>query len=482
MSAAQLNTEEAVLRELTPIWSALPFEAWDCAPGTEWENAAVRLATGLSQLRRFLEQRIDWTADWLRFGWGSALGQAMRSLREGMDTRQDRLLPHSGRKPAVAYPHADLGHLIGLLTAQRFEQDAIRALFASEQARLFLRAGAQAGDPLCLARFLAHYQEAHPDLDDDLIRHLAGCCHTAPTPAPPRPPMDGPGHRVFHALTPSEERGLAKALQVFEGLVDVPLPLMGQADGERLSRAIAEQAPWMTAAGAALRRQVDATLLGWQGLTLKPLLLVGPPGCGKSWLAQRLGEWLGLPCSVIAAGGQHDNMALKGAARGWSSARAGRVVEFIARQAVANPLIIVDEIDKASESTRNGNLLQTLLQLIEPENARHWHDEFLLGRCDLSRVSWIATANAIAHLPRSLLSRFQVVEVPAPGPEHRPAMLHSVLRELERETQPGHAMHQWLGEAQWRVLERHATTPRKARQLVRELLALQVQACRAYPH
>src|SRR5690606_31841816 len=90
----------------------------------------------------------------------------------------------------------------------------------------------------------------------------------------------------------------------------------------------------------------------------------------------------------------------------------------IARCKTANPIIVVDEIDKTTPGGHNGDIHWTLLTLLEQQTAAVFFDECLLTNCNLSQISWILTANDVHSLPRPLLSRLRVIRVGRPAAEH----------------------------------------------------------------
>lgn len=233
---------------------------------------------------------------------------------------------------------------------------------------------------------------------------------------------------VFHDIQAGENKESEKKLKPFVELLGQTLPSATVRPVEQWLNMIQRDLPWLASAAEAIGRQIRLSALNSSdGFSLaRPILLVGQPGIGKSWLTQRLAEEMGLPSFTIAAAGKQDNMALKGSARGWHSSRPSELVQFIANHKCPNPLVIVDEIEKASKESRNGSFLDALLQFFERENSAHWRDDFLLGRVDLSQVSWIATANKDIALPEPMRSRMEIIRLKAPEtPEEKRLMLKS---------------------------------------------------------
>lgn len=187
--------------------------------------------------------------------------------------------------------------------------------------------------------------------------------------------------------------------------------------------------PWFQHANKLLYKQLQARLhSGQPAFKLRPLLLAGPAGVGKTTWANRLAELVGVPSSVLMAAGSTDSMHLKGLARGWGSARPGAIAQLIATEKVANPLMVVDEIDKAATENRNGSIWDVMLQLIEPSTSKNYLDECLQVPCDFSWVSWIATCNTLGGLPKPLLDRFTVVLIEKPSPEHAQTIINGAIR------------------------------------------------------
>lgn len=170
------------------------------------------------------------------------------------------------------------------------------------------------------------------------------------------------------------------------------------------------QFPWMTSVTRNIMKQIAARENGTiQSFKIRPILLVGAPGSGKTSYCNALAKLIGVPFRTFMAAGSESSIAMRGVARGYSTASPGFVPRFIAQEGVANGLVLVDELDKCSSGKHNGSLLDVLLQLLEPATSKTYYDEALEVRLDLSHVNWIATANSLSAIPKPLLSRFEVI-------------------------------------------------------------------------
>jgi ATP-dependent Lon protease len=213
-----------------------------------------------------------------------------------------------------------------------------------------------------------------------------------------------------------------------------PLPLKGNVDPDILRSALTLEFP--NFADAVERIVRDLTLRRRAGVPwarFRPMLLVGPPGIGKTRFARRLARLLGVGYGEIGVAGVTDNRMLEGTARGWKNAQPCWPLLVIKASRCANPVLVVDELDKAQASPNGGDLKATLLGMIEPETARSFYDPCLLAPADLSQVSWIFTANRLDTIPSPLLSRLEVVHVEAPGPDAFDGILEGIVRDLADE-------------------------------------------------
>jgi hypothetical protein len=169
-----------------------------------------------------------------------------------------------------------------------------------------------------------------------------------------------------------------------------------------------------------LESAIDAFLNGLAGkpfLRIEPTLLVGPPGSAKTSLAEDLCHLLGIPSATFDAGGNNDGMVF-GISRKWSNAAPGLHMDLLVEHRIANPAIVIDEIEKVGNGYRNTNPLNLMLGLFEPRRAKHWYDPFLETPLVMSHFSWIATANSVDPLSMPLRNRMRVITCPLPTAEH----------------------------------------------------------------
>ena len=165
-----------------------------------------------------------------------------------------------------------------------------------------------------------------------------------------------------------------------------------------------------------VRRQLALCEDSRDALEITPLLLLGPPGVGKTHFARELSQLLGTGMGFISMSSLTAGWVLSGASSQWKGARPGKVFETLVDGQYANPVMVVDEIDKAG-GEHAYDPLGALYSLLEHDTAGSFTDEFAEVPIDASQVIWVATANDARGIPDPILNRMNVYEVLAPDGE-----------------------------------------------------------------
>jgi ATP-dependent Lon protease len=177
--------------------------------------------------------------------------------------------------------------------------------------------------------------------------------------------------------------------------------------------ALFEELPNFTEVLEDIRKHLALCVGSNDSVELPPMLLLGEPGIGKTHFARKLAELLGtgfgfVPMSSLTAG-----WVLSGASSQWKNAKPGKVFDTFLNGEYANPVIVVDELDKAS-SDGQYDPLGALYELLEVQTATRFVDEFVELPIDASGAVWLATANDASRIPEPLVNRLTVYEIEPP--------------------------------------------------------------------
>ena len=202
-----------------------------------------------------------------------------------------------------------------------------------------------------------------------------------------------------------------------------------------------------------LRKYLALAIAGNEAVQFTPILLVGEPGLGKTYFAKKLAQALSTGFEFVSMNSLTAGWVLTGASAQWHNARPGKVAQTLVDGDYANPVVVLDEVDKTGGDHRY-DPMGALYGLLERDTALQFKDEFLDVAMDASHILWVATANDETVIPDPILNRMNVYVIERPDADGSRRIALSVYREILE-------AHRWPfpPEPSETVLERVAAIP-----------------------
>lgn len=253
---------------------------------------------------------------------------------------------------------------------------------------------------------------------------------------------------VCPAIADSDSREGEELAKRYKNLIGKPLPFCGEfGDPSEFVLDFVDAFPWAEQVAHYLGGQLSLLrAAGNNTFQLPPLLLVGPPGCGKTRMLEWMADRLDARWQTIACGGSFDTGGLAAVARGWANHRPSAPVRAMSELQCANPVLILDELDKASTvGAHNGSIMATLISMMQ--GSGEYYDSCMLATVNIGHVSFLATANDISSFPEALRDRFVIFRVPRPEAKHFDAILVRVREDEARRLRTRPEMLPWVSAA-----------------------------------
>ncbi len=178
-----------------------------------------------------------------------------------------------------------------------------------------------------------------------------------------------------------------------------------------------------------IKKHTALAIAGGEPVHFLPILLLGEPGLGKTHFAKQLSKALGTGFEFVSMSSLTAGWILSGASSQWMNAKPGKVAQSLVEGEYANPLITLDEVDKAGGDARY-DPMGALYTLLERETAQQFKDEFIEVPVDASHILWVATANDESALPEPILNRMNVYTIERPDREGAMRIAAALYRDI----------------------------------------------------
>ena len=178
-----------------------------------------------------------------------------------------------------------------------------------------------------------------------------------------------------------------------------------------------------------LRKFLALAVAGNEAVQFTPMLLLGEPGLGKTYFAKKLAQALATGFEFVSMSSLTAGWVLTGASSQWHNARPGKVAQTLIEGDYANPVLVLDEVDKAGGDSRY-DPMGALYTLLERDTASHFKDEFIDVGMDASHILWVATANDESTIPEPILNRMNVYAIERPDADGARRIALAVYHEI----------------------------------------------------
>lgn len=233
--------------------------------------------------------------------------------------------------------------------------------------------------------------------------------------------------RAIEDATPTRNEALAAFYEKMKKLGGVRY--LVKPSSEDALDAVYERCPNFGAVLADLKRFLALAVSGNEPMEFTPMLLLGEPGIGKTHFAKCLAQALGTGYEFVSMNSLTAGWILSGASSQWNYAKPGKIAQSLVTGEYANPLIVLDEVDKASGDARY-DPMGALYGLLEKDTARRFRDEFVDLDIDASSILWVSTANDERAIPEPILNRMNVYHVPRPDADEAYRIACTLYREI----------------------------------------------------